>query len=302
MDARLPGAAAERVRAARPLVQCVTNFVAMDITANVLLAAGAAPAMVHAEREAADFAAHRSALLVNTGTLDPAWMGGMEAAIAAATDASTAAPWVLDPVGVGATAARTRACVRLAALKPTAIKANASEIVALATAMGFDGGKGLGGPRGVDSTISDTAAARPAARHLAAETGAIIIITGKIDRIVDSVDDGGRPVLGVVGGSPLLTAVTATGCALGALIAAYLAAAPRHALSNRHPDGDLHAGASVGAVAAAHACAAFGAAAAAAETASSGPGTFRATLIDALHNQRARDIDESVGVAPDWDE
>lgn len=35
-----------------PLVQCITNFVAMDISANVLLAAGASPAMAHALDEA----------------------------------------------------------------------------------------------------------------------------------------------------------------------------------------------------------------------------------------------------------
>jgi hypothetical protein len=34
------------VRKAGPLVQCITNFVSMDIMANVLLAAGCSPAMV----------------------------------------------------------------------------------------------------------------------------------------------------------------------------------------------------------------------------------------------------------------
>lgn len=36
----------QRVREARPLTQCITNYVSMDIMANVLLAAGASPAMV----------------------------------------------------------------------------------------------------------------------------------------------------------------------------------------------------------------------------------------------------------------
>ena len=35
----------ERMRATNPLVQCITNYVAMNYAANVLLAAGASPAI-----------------------------------------------------------------------------------------------------------------------------------------------------------------------------------------------------------------------------------------------------------------
>ena len=45
-------------------------------------------------------------------------------------------PWVLDPVGCGATAYRTAACVQLLACKPTVVRGNASEIMALAGAAG----------------------------------------------------------------------------------------------------------------------------------------------------------------------
>ena len=34
------------VRSAKPLTQCITNFVSMEIMASTLLAAGASPAMV----------------------------------------------------------------------------------------------------------------------------------------------------------------------------------------------------------------------------------------------------------------
>src|SRR5680860_1876478 len=44
------------LRTGRPLVQCITNFVSMDVTANVLNAAGASPAMVHDPAEAGEFA------------------------------------------------------------------------------------------------------------------------------------------------------------------------------------------------------------------------------------------------------
>lgn len=40
------------LRASPPLVQCITNYVAMNIAANVMLAAGASPAMVSDIEEA----------------------------------------------------------------------------------------------------------------------------------------------------------------------------------------------------------------------------------------------------------
>lgn len=40
-------------------------------------------------------------------------------------------PWVLDPVGVGATRFRTEKCIELIHLKPTVIRGNASEIMAV---------------------------------------------------------------------------------------------------------------------------------------------------------------------------
>ena len=89
------------LRARRPLVQAVTNFVSMDVAANALLAIGASPAMSHAPEEAEDFGAIASALVVNIGTLSQDWVVGMEAAAEVA--GRLGRPWVLDPVGVGAT-------------------------------------------------------------------------------------------------------------------------------------------------------------------------------------------------------
>ena len=43
--------ALEALRARRPLVHNITNYVAMNVMANLLLAAGASPAMVHACEE-----------------------------------------------------------------------------------------------------------------------------------------------------------------------------------------------------------------------------------------------------------
>ena len=38
--------AMQRLAVRNPLIQCITNYVSMDLMANVLLAAGASPAMV----------------------------------------------------------------------------------------------------------------------------------------------------------------------------------------------------------------------------------------------------------------
>ena len=76
----------ETMRAAPPLVHNITNYVAMNVMANVVLAIGASPAMVHAREEAAEFAGVASVLTVNIGTLDPDWLAAMEEAAQAAID------------------------------------------------------------------------------------------------------------------------------------------------------------------------------------------------------------------------
>ena len=96
-----PGQSLQQMRTAAPLVHNITNFVAMNPMANVLLAIGASPAMVHAREEVSDFAGLAQALTVNIGTADDAWGAAMVDAAEVMNDAGR--PWVLDPVGVGAT-------------------------------------------------------------------------------------------------------------------------------------------------------------------------------------------------------
>ena len=60
----------ERIREKRPRVHCITNAVAQNFTANMLLAAGAVPSMTIAQKEVRAFAARADALLVNLGTFD----------------------------------------------------------------------------------------------------------------------------------------------------------------------------------------------------------------------------------------
>ena len=250
MDHAAAWATLERVRAEAPLVHNITNFVAMEVAANALLAAGASPAMVHAEEEVGDFIELAAALVVNTGTLSPPWVKAMHLAAARANDLDK--PWVLDPVAVGATGYRTGVAAELARARPSVIRANASEALALA-------GAAVGPTRGVDSTHRAEEAV-DAARRLALDLGCVVAVTGAVDRVTD-----GERVLEVGNGHPLMTRVTALGCALSALVGAFLAV-ERDSL-----------------VAAAGALAVFGLAGERAADGAPGPGTLRWRIMDELH-------------------
>ena len=239
-----------RLRARGPLVHNITNYVVMNTTANALLAIGASPAMVHAMPEAAAFAPLAQALVINIGTLSPAWVEAMEQAAAAANAAGV--PWILDPVAAGATAYRSDASKRLLALGPAIVRGNASEIMALAGDTGAAG-------KGVDSTEGSDAA-RAAARALAAQTRCVVAVTGAIDYVTD-----GTRMTGIANGDPMLSRVTGTGCAATALCGAFL-------------------GAGLPAFDAAIAgLAAIGVAAEKAVATANGPGSFQVALIDALY-------------------
>ncbi|MEM6354339.1 MAG: hydroxyethylthiazole kinase [Pseudomonadota bacterium] len=247
-------AALATMRAATPLVHNITNFVAMNFQANVLLAAGASPAMIHAREEAAEFAAIASALTINIGTIEPAWLDAMLWSAEAARDAGR--PWVLDPVAVGATQYRRQAGGVLLARRPRAIRANASEIIALA---GIGQRSGGGSGRGADATDS-VAAAEDAARDLARRSGAVVAVTG----VEDFVTDGARAVL-IRGGDPIMPKITAMGCSLTGLCGAFLA-------TTEDP---------FEAVAAA--CALYAVAGSRAGRAAAGPGSFQMSFLDQLH-------------------
>lgn len=200
----------ERIRAEAPLVHNVTNLVAMTFSANVLIAVGASPIMSAAPEEAGELAALSGALVVNMGTLTADWVAGAHAAIDGAERVGK--PWILDPVGVGATVFRREVGTALLARHPKIVRGNASEIMALA-------GAGQGG-KGVDSTAASTAA-RDVARDLAQLQGAVVAVTGAVDIVTD-----GTRTLEIANGHPLLTRTTASGCALTALIGAWVAVLP----------------------------------------------------------------------------
>lgn len=248
--------ALDRVRTSSPLVQCLTNSVVVNFTANVLLAVGAAPAMVDIPEEAGPFAGVAGGVLVNLGTPTAEQRAAMLEAVGAARDAGT--PWVLDPVAVGSLPVRTALGHRLRELGPTVVRGNASEIIAVA-------GSGTGG-RGVDAT-DDVEGASDVARALASATGGVVAVSGPVDLVTD-----GERVARVANGDPLLTRVTGGGCALGAVMAAFAAV-----------DEDRFA-TTVAAVTV------YTVAAELAAARSSGPGSFGVAFLDALASVEPADV------------
>ncbi len=194
------------LRERSPLVQCLTNIVVAQWTANVLLAVGAAPAMVDNQEEAGAFARIAGGVLINLGTPYADTAAAMEQAVTAATDAGT--PWVLDPVAAGALGWRTEIARKLLSDSPTVLRGNASEVMALT---------GGAGGKGVDS-VDTPEAALDAAVELAGLHGTVVAISGPVDHLTD-----GSRVVKVANGHPLLTRVTGVGCALGAMIAGFAA-------------------------------------------------------------------------------
>jgi hydroxyethylthiazole kinase len=240
----------QKIRATRPLIHNVTNYVVMNNTANALLALGASPAMVHAAEEVQDLVAIARALVINIGTLSPMWIASMKLA---ATDAETLGkPWVLDPVGAGATPWRTLVAQQLAQIGPTVLRCNASETLALA-------GENCEPTRGVDSTVASHAVIDTAQR-LARIYRTVIVVSGAIDYVTD-----GDSVLEVHNGHPMMTQVTGLGCTATALVGAFLAVQSDALLAS------------------AQAMATLGLAGEIAAERSPGPGSLQLHLIDALY-------------------
>lgn len=256
-----PGSSLTAMRAETPLVHNITNFVAMNVMANVLLAIGASPAMVHAREEAAEFAALAHALTVNIGTADPDWGAAMRDAAAVMVEASR--PWVFDPVGVAATRFRQDLSAKLLGLKPSVVRGNASEILTLA---------GLGGAaRGVDAGDS-VDAAEDAARALALRTGGVVAVSGPVDFITD-----GTRAARVANGHPMMARITVMGCSLNGVIAAFCAGQPRFE-------------ATVAALAA------YGVAGEFAGQTAQGPGSFQVAFLDALYGLTPEALDAAARI------
>lgn len=239
------------VKQKSPLVHNITNYVVMNNTANALLAAGASPIMAHAKSEIREMINIAHSVVINIGTLDEYWAESM---LMAAEMAHTIyKPWVLDPVGAGATSFRDQILHQLLQYQPTVIRGNASEIIALAkinTAV----------TKGVDSTAQSDEAI-DAAQILVDQYNTIVCISGETDIIISP-----KQQFSIKNGHSLMTKVTGLGCSATALIGAFIGIAEDRAL----------------AVAAAMSLLGISGELAAKE--SNGPGSLQVHLIDKLYN------------------
>ncbi len=248
----------EKIRAERPLVHNITNYVVMNTTANALLAIGASPVMAHAVEEVEEMAGLASALVLNIGTLSRPWIESMHKAAAAAK--AKGIPIVLDPVGAGATKLRTETALALMGGScPTIVRGNASEIRALVFAEHAT--------KGVDSRHASEAAVE-AARALSLRYGCVVSVSGAIDVIV-----GGVSLVRVANGHHLMPRVTGLGCSATALTGAFASVNPSPLL------------------AAVHAMAVMGIAGEMAAEGCRGPASMMTGFIDALYVLTERDIE-----------
>ncbi len=127
--ADIAAAVLARIRERAPRVHCITNTVAQQYTANMLLAAGAVPSMTLSPQEIGAFVAGADALLVNLGTFDAERRSAVEAALGTAADMGK--PWLLDPVFIERSPARAEFARGLVGRRPSVVRLNQAEFVAL---------------------------------------------------------------------------------------------------------------------------------------------------------------------------
>jgi hydroxyethylthiazole kinase len=249
----------EAIHRESPVVHNITNYVVMNITANALLAVGASPVMAHAEEEVTEMVNLASSLVINIGTLSEHWIKAMF--LAATQAAKQGIPCILDPVGAGATAYRTRTARELINRQPpTIIRGNASEIMAL-----YDDQTKT---KGVDSAASSDDAISMA-RILSETYQCVVCVSGVVDYIVE-----GEKILKIENGHPLMSRVTGLGCTASALCGAFAAV-------EKNPF-----------AAVAFAMAVMGIAGEMAAAVSAGPGSFQVHFLDHLHALSQQQISE----------
>jgi hydroxyethylthiazole kinase len=237
-----------KLRATKPIVLCLTNYVTMDFMANSLLALGASPIMSCDTEELGELIQICNAVNLNIGTLDNAFIQRAHTAVELAKRYNK--PIILDPVGSGASRIRTESA---RALMPFAdiIRGNASEIMSLSDI--------LTQTAGVDSS-KETEHAKKIAINLASMLNCTVTVSGKEDFITD-----GHHQESLTFGSQLMPYITGMGCTLTAVIAAF-----RAVITDSFKAAQL-------------ATAYFTLCGTLADARTKQPGTFRTTFIDELY-------------------
>ena len=203
------------VREKNPLAPSITNTVTQDFVANAQLAIGGSAAMLYLADECESIAKIAPAFYINMGTAMPFYAETLPRTVKALF--ANQKPWVLDPVGIGLSDLRTQILSQLKIYKPSSVRGNASEIISMAKLWGLIDASQGGQVRGVDTT-EKVSVAKPSAIAIAKFTGGAVAVSGEEDLVTD-----GNESIQCAGGSILSTKITGSGCALGGIMATYLA-------------------------------------------------------------------------------
>ncbi|WCL47806.1 hydroxyethylthiazole kinase [Leptospira sp. GIMC2001] len=244
-----------------PLVLNITNSVTVNFVADALLAVGAAPVMSEDPTDATELVPIVNGICINIGTINT----HQRSIIDKVLSTNSKSKITLDPVGAGATATRTKACLDILATgKVNLIRGNASEISSLA-------GKNHS-TRGVDSTES-TLSVKDSAFYLATEYKCIVVVSGEVDLLTD-----GKNMSRTYNGSALMPKITGTGCVLSAFLTAVIS---DHEVSLA----DLT-----------QAVAYYGYMGEIAESLAKGTGTFKERFLDALYQIKVSEVQENLRI------
>lgn len=201
----------KKIREQRPIIHCITNAVTVNDCANILLAAGASPTMAHHPLEVAEITEGAAALVCNFGAI-----ADYEAMLAAGMRAHELHHAIIvDPVGVSGSTYRRNQCLDyIAAVRPTCIRGNYSEIKALLenckTVTGVDAASEDQQADGRDALIYEM-------EQYAAREQIILIASGEMDIITD-----GHKTYFCKNGDPLMARITGAGCMSSVMLGAFL--------------------------------------------------------------------------------
>lgn len=253
----------KKTRETNPLAPSITNFVTINLVANAQLAIGGSAAMVFLPNEAENISKIGGATYINVGTLMPSHKKTMISTGNFLHKENI--PWVLDPVAVGTGKDRSEILKSFKENKPSIIRGNSSEIIALAGLWNLEGGVDVSNVRGVDSR-DPVEKAKFAAISLAKWTNGAVAVSGEKDLVTDG------KIIGISkGGSHYMEKITGAGCSLAGVMAIYAC--------NSTPFVAALTGTNI-----------FNLAGKRAEEKAKGPGSFEVEFLDALYNATPEEI------------
>lgn len=216
--------AVKDVRAKKPLAPSITNTVTINFVANAQIAVGGSAAMVYLPDEGEFIADVGGAVYINLGTMSPIFEETLPRTAKRLFENKKT--WALDPVAIGIGSLRTKLLTCFKDYPPSIVRANASEVIALAKLWGLETGTTSSGPKGVDSVDTVTEAenaAKALARYINEKrggAGGAVTVSGVEDLVTD-----GQTVVYCKGGSHFMEEITGSGCSLGGVCAVYSAVA-----------------------------------------------------------------------------